>query len=420
MSENWVEKHRPESLDEIAGNNKALKQLRQWATNWTVGDQPQLLVGSPGTGKTTTAMVLADLMGYPLNEINTSSARKTTDIAQMAQVIGSSPVNGEHQMVLLDECDSWHHASTKQPLYEVLREAPNPVILTANDKYDTPDPITNIANVRNFSLGKRTRRNHLEEIADVEGLDVSDEVLDRLTKRPDLRSGINDLQNIAEGMPVDRDERLWSPSEFDAMESLINGDKRDWREAMGVRGDAFDSPGDALMWADENLKIKYRGLEGGVASECMSLADVQLGRAASSQEYRYWKYTSALLEILPDTRLTEPYGYTRVSFPSWFKERQAKHDDGSGTSELYRELKGGQEFHMAGSYYEFRKETLPILQSLPEEERYELALEYGLSDDAIEALGLTVSQYQDWLEVEAPEEGDGWAPETTAVSAADW
>lgn len=419
MSENWTEKHRPESLSEVAGNNKDVWELREWIEEWSQGDKPQLLVGKPGMGKTTVAMLLSDLSGYPLIEVNTSSDRKAEDIERISGIMRTNSTDAEYQLVLLDECDSWHHATNKKPLYEELREPKNPIVLTANDEYETPNAITNVAEIRNFSLRKSSRRNRISAVAKREDMDLSDDVLESLAERPDLRSAINDLQNVSEGLAMDDDNRDWSPGEFDAVGSFLSGEKEEWRYAMGVRGDTFDSPEDAIMWLDENCKQQYRGLEAGVAFEAMSLADLSLGRAGESQDYSYWKYASAILEMLPETRLSDPYG-ARPRFPEWFRMSSERYDDGSPESALYQELKGDREYRFAGSYYRFRQRILPILRDLSKEERCELALNSGLSDDAIEALDLSVDDFEDWRDIESPEEGDGVSVETTPVSEMDW
>lgn len=418
----WVEKHRPESWDDIQGNNKALKQIREWAENWSEGDAPQLLVGAPGTGKTTTAQVAADTLGYPLNQINASDDRKSDDIAAFARTMKSSPVSAEYQLVLLDEVDSWHHATNKKPLYEALRNPKNPIILTANDKYDVPDPVKRASDTHEFKLSKPSRRAKLKEIAEREGLDLDEQDLNTLAERNDLRSAINDLQTWSDSdLPPGRDERTEDMSEFSAIDALLSGERKDWYRAMGVRSNTFRDPGSALLWADENLSEEFRGLEAGVAYDCLSRADRHLGRARSSSDYRYWKYASALITRLPDARLTEPYqGYIDVSFPEWFKHSEAKHDGDSGEAKLFQALKGERTFRMSGSFFEFRERILPIIQGLPEEERLEIALNHSLDADAVEAMGLDPDDFEEWRNVEDPEEGDGWTPDTNSASSASW
>lgn len=421
----WVDKYRPTEFDDVQGNNQAIKKIRKWAENWSTGDPPQLLVGPPGVGKTTTAEIVSEQLGYPINQINASSARRGEDIKGIVRSMRSSPVDAEHQLILLDEVDSWHHSVDKTALYDALREPSNPVMLTANEEYEVPDSIKRSSTTHKFKLSKPSRKAKIREIAEKEDLDLDKQDLDTLADRPGLRSAINDLQTWAEtDMPPGKDHRTWEGSEFDAIEKLLSGDDRAWEDALSVSTDTFRDPGSAILWADENLSEEWRGLEGGVGYDVLSRADRQVQRGhdlTKSTDFRYWKYAAALVEMVPETRLTSPYqGYIDVSFPEWFRSTSESHDDESGEAKLFRALKGEREFRMPGSFFEFQSRLLPILRGLPEEDRMDIALSHNLDESAVEALGLDVDDFDDWQYIEEPEEGDGWSPDTKAAGEASW
>ncbi|UBF23068.1 replication factor C large subunit [Haloarcula virus HCTV-16] len=393
-NESWVEKYRPTSFDSIQGNNKSLRQLKSWAENWEPGDEAQLLVGPPGVGKTTTAQVISDTLEMPMTEINASTARKTEDVVDIAADAQSTPADADHQLVLIDEVDGWptgRGAPSKEPMYDVLDDPPNPIILTANDAYQTPDGVTNRVNQHDFKLGKRSRKAKLKDIIESEGVEVDDRDLQKLAARPDLRSAINDLQILVEqDVPLGDDGRQWDEDAFDAIPEMLSGNKY-----AGMNLD----PEDLVMWLDQAVAKEYRGLEAGVAYDCLSRADKWLGRTRDTRNYRYWKYAGSLARMVPEVRLTDAHsGYIPDLFPEWFRHSVAKASSDKPVSRVYRKLKNtdGTRYEFSGSFVYFRKVLLPILQDLDEEERREIALEHRLEGAELDILNLDEKEYEEW------------------------
>lgn len=395
-TESWVEKYRPTTLDELQGNNKALRELQAWAEDWEPGDEAQFLVGPPGTGKTTTAMVLSDMLDMPMTEINASNARKTEDVEDVAAAARSSPATSEHQLVLIDEIDGWQKGAAgpnKTPMYDVLDDPPNPIILTANDAYDTPDGVTNRVNQHDFKLNKRSRRAKLKDIIEAEGVEVDEHDLEKLSQRPDLRSAINDLQILAEqDVPLGDDGREWEEGAFDVIPEILSGNKWAVNEI---------SPDDAVIWLDQAVAKEYRGLEAGVAYDCLARADKWLGRTRDTRNYRYWKYVGALAGMVAEVRLTDSYsGYIPDLFPEWYRHSNdtIHKDEPSATARVYNKLKrrDSNRFSFTSNYTHFKNVILDLLRDLPEEERRDLALEYRLEGDELEVLNLDPDAYDEW------------------------
>ncbi|NIP35905.1 MAG: AAA family ATPase, partial [Thermoplasmata archaeon] len=77
-SQPWSSRFRPCTLKEIAGNERAIRQLQTWLKSWGKGIPKQratFLFGPPGVGKTCSVIALADDLGYDLMEVNASDYR---------------------------------------------------------------------------------------------------------------------------------------------------------------------------------------------------------------------------------------------------------------------------------------------------------------------------------------------------------
>lgn len=397
----WVEKHRPETFDDIQGNNKALEEIEDWIDGWERGDDPVLLVGDPGTGKTTTAYVAADSAGLDLNQINASSARKSDDVKRMVQQMRSGD-----QLILLDECDSYHHAVDLSPLSAELSDPSNPVILTANSEYDVPESIKGPSETYEFKLSIDSRRAKIEDIAQAENIPLDPEDLQKLAERPDLRSAINDLQlHARSGVPIGDDEREWDGSEFSAMDAILQYENA---------SDVDVRPPWLVMWLDQNARKQLSGLEAAAAYDALSRADTYVGSSGGG-DYRGWRYAGLLAESVADLHLTEPYtGWMRWEFPSWVQSSMPDPDDESPEAALYRDLR------VTGSYATFRGCVLPVLDRLPETEKWELVIHEGISQTAAEAIGVGEGKYETLTVREAAEAGEELDAPAGDAMEGDW
>jgi len=99
------QKYRPKTFTEMVGNQEEIKSLTKI---FSTPDHPHvlLLIGSPGTGKTTTARILASMLGAEeinVFEYNVSNNRGIDTAREIIENLGHISFNGKPNIYILDE-----------------------------------------------------------------------------------------------------------------------------------------------------------------------------------------------------------------------------------------------------------------------------------------------------------------------------
>jgi DNA polymerase-3 subunit gamma/tau len=274
-------KYRPQKFSEISKPNDTAESLMNQVKNGKV-DHAYLFVGPRGTGKTTTARILAKALncsniqpnGDPcdecdnclaiksgnfidLIEIDAASNRGIDDIRELKDRIKLAPSQGSRKVYIIDEV----HMLTNEAfnaLLKTLEEPPKHVnfILCTTELHKVPETIKSRCQVFKF---KRATVDQLVEklsnIAKQEKAKISKEDLKKIAVASlgGFRDAETMLQQVVDGsLNVDALLNAGTRQEyFDFMELLRSGDVG---EALRTVNRVFDDGVDLYVWTGELVK----------------------------------------------------------------------------------------------------------------------------------------------------------------------
>lgn len=349
MQDEWTEKYRPKSLNDIVGNEAAIKAIRRWADSWKKGT-PRLkalvLRGEPGTGKTSAALALASDMGWDYIEMNASDHRNAASIKKIAgagsrtqtftlegEFLSSS--EGRRKLVIIDEADNLFGREDfggAKAIVETIRESGHPIILIVNDYYELTRKASAVKTLTDKAIFRRLDKSSvgkvLMRVSEAEGVAVSGEVLEKIAENcgGDLRAAINDLQMVAEG----RTEVVSSDSdsigkrnqrkELDSALRAMFG-ATTLREARDATLDLDRTPDELSKWIEENIPLEIKHpLDMADAFDALSKSDIYLGWTRRLQHYGLWSYSKEIMTggvALSRKRGPRPSVY-EYRFPGYF------------------------------------------------------------------------------------------------------
>lgn len=310
-SQPWASKFRPCTLDELTGNERAIRQLRNWVLSWRNGPpehRAAFLYGPPGVGKTSSVAALAEDLDYDLLEVNASDYRTRRRLEELVgrAVLQTVTITGRRRMILFDELEGISGHEDRggiSAIAAMIKETRIPIILVATsigerweDKFKPVADLSLHIEYGPVPFGEIVRR--LKECAEELGIDVDEDVLELLADRSegDLRSALNDLEAIARGKREVslsdceslslRDRKDYTP---DALRKMFSA-KTLW-EARRIISSTHINYDDLFDWIYENLPIVLddpRDLAEGM--EALARADIHQTRGKRTQKYRLLKY----------------------------------------------------------------------------------------------------------------------------------
>jgi len=266
----FVDVYRPKIFADLISDERTNCDVLRWLKSWedlvfsgksdSAPEQRMLLLcGSPGTGKTTLAHVLAEHSGYRPVEINASDDRtakvlrsKLRNAMEMRSVFGDKRPN----CIILDEIDGAVGASEGSNTMSALisfatKSATRPIICVCNDVYASClrqlRRCAMVVNMRTVDPHRLLQR--LSEISRNEGITCPTSALSTLCMR--TRNDIRECLNILELAKRSETPKMSARS---VIESAANGCKDSDGSLWDVWTAVFSTP-------KEKMGVSRRGAE---------------------------------------------------------------------------------------------------------------------------------------------------------------
>ena len=309
----WSEIYRPMKVQQMVGNEDARLAAVKWLSGWVNGSRPLLLIGPPGTGKTTLVHVLSQQFNYDMIELNASDNRNKIGLEnQITPMFYNNSILGRKMLLFLDEVDgisSREDTGGIDALITIMKEPTIPVIMAANVRNIKIKDLSKICKVIELnSIPASTSMILLDHILKKENKQLSsdDKVSVVNNSKGDIRSMLNNAQSKCAGYSSTRSDMFeieiaaaingyFSVTELEKAEIFLSNadaaypDPRFGMSAEERRKDMIN----ALFTSILSSTVDLESLAG--ALEVLSKIDIIVGRIGQTRYWRLMKYLEVMI-----------------------------------------------------------------------------------------------------------------------------
>lgn len=300
------EKYTPYTLNGFVGNADAITKLKEFGNTVQQGKRPKPIIvyGPSGTGKTSAVRALAASNGFELLELNASDYRDFETLKKkLLPAASSRGLFNSTVLILFDEIDELSKQFDKgaeSAVAQLLREAKQPVVFTANNFWNQRISFLreHVDRVEFKKVSKSTIFEYLKKIAKSEKKAIDDSVLAELAERSDgdVRGAINDLEVVLYGS-ADIMQNLGIRSHkleiFRVLDKVFTSNS--FFEAKSAVDNADTDLGMLLNWVEENVPSRY-SVKSDMDNAYATLADASrfYEMAERVRYYGYLRYAAVL------------------------------------------------------------------------------------------------------------------------------
>ena len=199
----WIEKYRPNGTEQILLDDMLLEKINKIIESKSIPNM--ILTGEPGTGKTSTVLIIARVIfknDYNENvlELNASDDRGLSIINNTIIPFCQKITKAQEKLIILDEADSITNKA-QNLLSNLINEFKKNCrfVFVCNDSIKINESIQSKCIIVNFPrLTDINIKDKLVEICETESISYTDEFIDELIfiSDKDIRKSINNLECI--------------------------------------------------------------------------------------------------------------------------------------------------------------------------------------------------------------------------------
>lgn len=300
---NLAAKYRPKSFEDVTEQSVVVNMIRNICSQNELNHRNFLLIGPAGTGKTTTARIIANMLndgqGQPI-EIDAASNSGVESVRELVKQMRSYPVGCKYKVFIADEVHAFS-SQAWQALLKPVEEQPARTVIIFCTTNPEKIPATILSRVQTFQLSKISQQGivkRLKYIIEQEnnegrGITYTDDAISYIAKL--ANGGMRDSITLLEkSLSYDTNITIESltksldlPS-YDDYFILLNGiAKKDNQTIVKLINDVYNSGVNFVKW--------FEGFHGFIANiiKYIFIQDINATMIPSYYQEKIASYSTA-------------------------------------------------------------------------------------------------------------------------------